>query len=92
MNELYPPKEWIQRLLDRGAVIDDSTDFQTYFWLRNKVFKYRSRDLDLESWQSNTREIFDLPEDAPWIDVENAIIDKRIRTWLEEERELRSKP
>ncbi len=98
VNELYPPKEWIQRLLERGAVIDDSTDFQTYFSLRGRLAGYyRSRDERLQNMDPRissrlltTRELYGLPEDAPWVDVENAIIDKRIRTWLEEERELRS--
>ena len=97
LDKQYPRKEWVQRLLDRGAVINDLTDYQIYVQgLRQRVLHYARKDKRIEegdpraSWMTPAREWFGLSEDAPWDDVVNAAIDKELRKWPETKQQFRN--
>ena len=37
INEKYPPTEWLQMLLDKGFIIEDSHDFKAYMAIRKSL-------------------------------------------------------
>ncbi len=73
LNEIYPPTEWLQILLDKSVVIEDSDDFSGYMSIRNSLrnslnfWKSKPERWRLYGVQYNDREAY-----------EDAFIDRRI--------------
>lgn len=96
-DPLFSPentKALLERALERGAVVNDYGDYVEFTQvLRRDMEYFRGRDKQIEKEKNNlhpemrdpefstTRETLGLPESASWEEVDDAAIDRMIRTW-----------
>ncbi len=95
-DPLYSPentKALLERALERGAVVKDYGDYIEFTQvLRRNIEDFRVRDKlreeitinmppRMKDRYSTARESLGLPESATWEEVDDAAIDRKIRTW-----------
>lgn len=86
-------KALLERALERGAVVNDYDDYLTYAQtLLRSIKSYRTHDERVAKFpppppgvkgppRLTVRELFKLPENASWEEVDDAVIDLKIRRW-----------
>lgn len=72
---LYPVDEWVQRLLDIGAVIENYVDYATYLEDRWYLYHAHGAPEKMERLKSCHR----LGDDASWVEVVDAKIREHVR-------------
>ena len=73
VDEMYPPNEWLQRILDKGVTIKDKSDVMGYLVMRGTLF-LAAKD---PAWQENLANGFGYPTDS-WEAFEDAYITHKI--------------
>jgi len=75
-HEKYPITKWLQILIDKGIVIEDSDDFDQYLWMRESLVSEERRNLsEPDMWLP--KEYFGKTYNS-WETYKDAYIDRRI--------------
>ena len=75
VEERYPREEWIQRLLGRGIVFEDYSDYSGYLGIRRTLVHHKDNS-NSDYVMSLKENYYGVPPNASFEEFTNAIIDK----------------
>ena len=68
----YPKEEWLQRLLDKGAIVKDSGDYRYYLDLRAPLLEKKEKP---EEWRSGK---YGIPITTDFAEYEDGYLDRKV--------------